>query len=236
VKFILPNQSACLDCQAELFTKGTVYQMCTLAERPRQPEHAIAWVKLIHWDQVRKGEEVDGDNEEHIQWIYERAIKRAAEFNIEGVTVSLTKGVVKNIIPAIAASQAVVASTCVTEALKVITDCGPNIDNNIVYNGVRGAHWCNFRFERLPHCSSCGRVLHRIPRVEGETIEQLFQRLDTEFHKPSVSLSANGIPLYLKPAPTTLVNLKKPLAELAPADSMFIATGTEIFEFVWATS
>lgn len=35
---------------------------------------------------------LDGDNPEHIQWVFERAQERAAEFNITGVTYRLTQG------------------------------------------------------------------------------------------------------------------------------------------------
>lgn len=35
---------------------------------------------------------LDGDNPEHIQWVFERAQERAAEFNITGITYRLTQG------------------------------------------------------------------------------------------------------------------------------------------------
>jgi ubiquitin-activating enzyme E1 C len=238
VKYILPNQTACLDCQQELFTPQVVYQDCTVASFPRQPEHAIIWAKEMEWKKVREGETVDGDNDEHIEWIYNKAVERAAEFKIEGVTVNLTKGVVKSIIPAIAASQAVIASMCVTEALKAITDCGPPVNNNLLYDGVRGAHLQHFLYERNPECPSCSRKLRTIPRVEGETVEQLFQRLRTDFNYPVGSLSANGVQIYLKLLPTTIANLKKPIAELTPPDAMFLATasGQDNFEFIWESA
>jgi len=52
---------------------------------------------------------MDTDDPEHIGWLYNVAAARAKEFKIEGVTWSLTQGVLKNIIPAIASTNAIIA-------------------------------------------------------------------------------------------------------------------------------
>ena len=69
--------------------------MCTIAHTPRLPAHCIEYVKLLLWPHDNPfGENVgiDGDDPEHIQWILEKAKKRAEEFNISGVTYQLTQG------------------------------------------------------------------------------------------------------------------------------------------------
>lgn len=58
---------------------------------------------------------IDGDSPEHLEWIYNRSCERAKEFGIQGVNMRLVKGVVKRIIPAVASTNAVIASAIVTE-------------------------------------------------------------------------------------------------------------------------
>ncbi len=90
-------------------TKPVTFPICTIANTPRLPEHCIQWASTIQWPLFFPDTKVDGDNPEHIQWIQDCATKRAQEFHISGVTYSLTQGVVKNIIPAIASTNAIIA-------------------------------------------------------------------------------------------------------------------------------
>ncbi len=104
---------------------------------------------------------LDNDDPEHIEWLYQQASNRAAEFDIEGVTWSLTQGVVKNIIPAIASTNAIIAgkldigkcpkaaesldisavfslAACCNEAFKIATTCAPYLNNYMMACTIDG--------------------------------------------------------------------------------------------------
>lgn len=64
--------------------------------------------------------------------MFDQAEARAREHGIQGVTYQLTQGVVKNIIPAIASTNALVAAACSLEALKMVTLCSAGLNNNMM--------------------------------------------------------------------------------------------------------
>ena len=51
----------------------------------------------------------------------------------QGVTYQLTQGVTKNIIPAIASTNAIVAAACTLEALKTVTMCSTGMNNYMMW-------------------------------------------------------------------------------------------------------
>jgi len=185
VKVIWPNKSSCMKCQEDLFHRATVFQSCTLASNPRLPEHCVIWAKLIQWEKERPNESVDGDNDEHIRWIMDRAIQHAKEFNIDCVIdEKFTKGVVKNIVPAIASTQAIIASMCATEAFKIVTASAPELNNNFNYFGnIRGTGVNGLKFihERNKNCAVCSRKLIKLEFCGDDTLEALIHKIEQKF-------------------------------------------------------
>jgi|SRR5277367_1468435 hypothetical protein len=77
------------------------------------PGYLFGYPQVTHSTDTK----LDNDNPEHIQWLFETASTRAKEYKITGVTYSLTQGVVKNIIPAIASTNAVIAGRVLSLSL-----------------------------------------------------------------------------------------------------------------------
>lgn len=90
----------------------------------RLPEHCIEYVKVLQWAKENpwgSSTPLDGDDPQHVAWVYEKAQERAMKYGITSVTYRLTQGVLKNIIPAVASTNAAIAATCATEVNLIIT-------------------------------------------------------------------------------------------------------------------
>ena len=61
-----------IECMLDLYPPQTTYAMCTIAQRPRLPEHCVMYAKLILWPREKKDEPIDGDDPDHIRWLFEQ--------------------------------------------------------------------------------------------------------------------------------------------------------------------
>ncbi|KAI8970155.1 hypothetical protein BDF20DRAFT_889651 [Mycotypha africana] len=230
-RVILPTMSSCYECSLDMFPPATTFPICTIANTPRLPEHCIEWASVLEWPRVYgPDKKYDTDNPEHIHWLYEQASKRASQFNITGVTYSLTQGVVKNIIPAIASTNAVIAASCCNEAFKIATGAAPYLNNYMMYTGNDGIYTYTFEHQKKPECPVCGSetVTHAFKPTMTlqELIDWLGDRPDTQLKKPSLRTASST--LYMQ-APRTLEeqtrpNLSKSLSELVENNDYITVT------------
>ncbi|KAL2270237.1 hypothetical protein VTJ83DRAFT_2421 [Remersonia thermophila] len=242
-RVIIPTVTSCIECQLDMHAPRAAVPLCTLASIPRQPEHCIEWAHVIAWDQEKPFPALDKDDPEHISWLYQKALARAQEFNIQGVTYSLTQGVVKNIIPAIAATNSVIAAACCNEALKIASGCAPALglpDNNyMMYSGNDAIYTYTFRHERKEDCPVCGNRPRELP-VSGpqqtlrDLLDSLADRPEAQLKQPSAR--AAGKTLYMRVPESlekqTRPNLEKTLAELGLEDGQEIAVSDPAFATV----
>lgn len=156
-RVILPTITSCYECSLDMLSKQTVFPICTIANTPRLPEHCIEWASVLEWPRVfGTDKKMDKDDPDTIQWLLNTALKRAKEHNIEGVTWSLTQGVVKNIIPAIASTNAIIAASCTQEAFKFATTSAPYLNNYMMYTGNDSIYTFTFEHEKRSDCPVCG--------------------------------------------------------------------------------
>lgn len=78
---------------------------------------------------------MDKDSPEDMKWVCDRAMTRAKHYGINGVDYKLTMGVIKNIIPAVASTNAIVSAACVNECFKILTGCNDRLNNYMQYLG-----------------------------------------------------------------------------------------------------
>ncbi|KAJ5923507.1 hypothetical protein N7454_008752 [Penicillium verhagenii] len=189
-RVILPTLTSCIECQLDMHAPRPAVPLCTIATIPRQPQHCIEWAHQIAWQEKRKDDTFDSDDMEHISWVYNEALQRSQHFHIHGVTFQMTQGVVKNIIPAIASTNAVIAASTTSEVFKIATSSNPYLDNYMMYAGEEGVYTYTFNAEKKDDCPVCGNLARKMDvdasMTLGDFIESLGEKAEAQLKKPSL--------------------------------------------------
>ncbi|KAL9060454.1 MAG: hypothetical protein Q9162_000627 [Coniocarpon cinnabarinum] len=229
-RVVYPSMTSCIECQLDMHAPRQQVPLCTIATIPRQPQHCIEWAHQIAWSQERKDETLDTDDPDHISWLCAKAVARGKEFEIYGITYQMTQGVVKNIIPAIASTNAIIAASCCNEAFKILTSAAPALGmpgtpNYSMYTGDAGVYTYTFEHQRKPECPVCAPP-QNLSVESSWTLQELLDHLKSQgpgdseagqrFQNPSLTSGEHN--LYLPNPPQleqlTRPNLKRKLTEL----------------------
>lgn len=157
--------------------------LCTIASIPRTPEHCIQYAFLLVWPKLKHfsscsdysfvddssnsneskvdsegGVPLDKDNDQHMTWLYERALERAQEYKIDPLpTYVMTMQVIKNIIPAVASTNAIVSAVGSNEVFKLASCSSRSLDNWFFYNGSNTISTSTIKYKRNEDCAHCRR-------------------------------------------------------------------------------
>jgi ubiquitin-activating enzyme E1 C len=111
-------------------------------------------------------------------------------------------GVVKNIIPAIASTNALVSAHCVTEAIKSLSGCNFHLDNYLQYMGQTGLSTQTFVFERSSNCVVCSKIKRAIQVSSSLTLREFLKVILEEFRLQGPSIDSDKGPVYISAPPT----------------------------------
>lgn len=177
---------------------------------------------------------LDKDSPQDMQWVFRRALERAEKYGIQGVTYFKTLGVVKNIIPAVASTNAAIAAVCVSEALKLLTFSAQTLHCYLMLMGVEGVYSPVFKYERKENCPVCCDEASAAPRqlsVPGTmTLSALLELLgddpSLQLKKPSVVSEATTLYMQRPPQLEAALrkNLERPLQELFESGELLTLT------------
>ncbi|KEG14524.1 ubiquitin activating enzyme [Trypanosoma grayi] len=128
----------CIECMLDLYPKRKTVPLCTLENIPRSPEHCVLYVQFRLWDEMRPGVALDTNDMEHIHWVCRMAQRRKETFSIAGPDIdeSFTLGVVKNVVPAVGFTNALVAGQATLELVKLLTGVAPSMQCFSYFNGA----------------------------------------------------------------------------------------------------
>lgn len=210
-RVILPRLTSCYECTLDMINPKTTYPVCTIANTPRLPEHCIEWASVLEWPKKFPTKKFDADDPDQLDWMYTTAKNRAEEFNIDGVTKQLTLGVVKNIIPAIASTNAIIAASCCNEAFKCITNSNPILNNYMMYSGDYSIFTYTYPHAQKLNCPVCGNLAKTIEAQNWWTLSKFIAELNgqQEILMSQPSLSTANTHLYLR-NPRSLEEMTRP--------------------------
>ncbi|ETW04285.1 hypothetical protein H310_04606 [Aphanomyces invadans] len=232
-RVILPRITSCFECSLDAFPPPTSFPLCTIAETPRQPSHCISYASIILWPKHFPDTKMDTDSPEHMQWVFQQAEARATKFGIQGVTYNLTLGVVKNIIPAVASTNAIISAMCVNEALKAMTYCSQTMNNYHMHMGTTGIYSHTFVYEKKNYCSVCASETHVVTVDPSKSLKEALDELKTMFRlsNPAVSSSKGNLFMPNPPAlfEATKGNLDKPLGALLGKDDALLTITDPVY-------
>ena len=203
---LLPGITACFECTIDLFSLQLRIPLRTVSNKQRQFAHCLEYSAFVLWKQHNPEESFDADSPSHLEWICKEAKERAINFGIlydaNESTCKAAQRVLKNIIPAISSTNAIIASMCCNEVFKLILECGSTLNNYFLYNGTESIYCNSFENERLTGCLVCSPMktndkLQRKLSFET-TVQEMVNLLKEKYSFTSPSIRTPSRTIYFE--------------------------------------
>lgn len=139
---------------------------------------------------------------------------------------------IKRIIPAVASTNAAIASLCALEVFKVATSCANPLQNYLVFNDVDGIYTYAYEAARNEDCLACSRKSLPLTIKKDKKLQDLINVLvnnpSYQMRNPGMTTMVQGknktlyMPNVMSIEEATRPNLKKSLDELG------LVSGSEV--------
>ncbi len=237
-RVIIPKITSCFECSIESFPPVKSFPICTIAETPRLPEHCISYAFLLEWEKHFPNKKLDTDSADDMMWVYNKALERAQFYGIEGVTYFKTIGVVKNVIPAVASTNAIIAASCVNEAMKLLYYCSQTMNTYMMYMGGDGVYAHTFEYAKKPDCIVCSDSSDpvTIQISQHATLKEFLDNLTTEptyqLKKPSAVAEKSSLYMTNPPSLERQLrgNLEKSMGSLVHDSEVITITDSALLQ------
>jgi NEDD8-activating enzyme E1 len=122
--------------------------------------------------------------------------------------------VVKNIIPAIASTNALISAACVNECIKLMSGFAPRLDNYMQYMGQTGVGTTTYVAAREPDCLICAFCSAKKVVKKTDTLQSSIDKLKAEHGLKNPSLDSDLGTLFLPNMPMYVSSLEKSFEQL----------------------
>lgn len=111
-------------------------------------------------------------------------------------------GVVKNIIPAIASTNALISAACVTETLKILSGSNTTVDDYMQYMGQTNVTTTTYRVDKLEDCMVCACCRASFEFKKSQKLSEVLEHIKTKegLNRPGFN-TVSGDTVYIPHPP-----------------------------------
>ncbi|EZG47085.1 putative ubiquitin-activating enzyme E1 [Gregarina niphandrodes] len=158
-RVILPltDTSACFECTVNNFLDDpdAKVPLCSIAQKPRSNKHCVHFAALIQWPEEFPSNELDLDNDDHLDWLNDNTLLLCQKYNFPPLTKSEQKDVLKRTVPAIASTNQLIGHLVVSKAIAILTGAIKTSYYHYNYDGSLYPCLTGLQLYRNPNCTIC---------------------------------------------------------------------------------